>query len=344
MEKIVEIKELNKTFLFNRTIKEVILGKNKRGVRAVDGVSFSIQKGKNLGVVGESGCGKTTLGKLLVRLYEPTSGRIFFKGKDIGVIKGKEVKYYRKKIQMIFQNPYTAINPRFTIYNFVVEPLLIYNIGENKGEREKIVYEMLNKVKLNPPEKFLSKYAHQLSGGERQRAVVARALILRPEFVVADEPASMLDVSLRAGILNLLKQLVEELDLTIMYISHDISLIRYLCDVIMVVYLGKIVEIGHTREVINNPLHPYTQAMIAAVPVPDPNFKYQKVKIKGVVPTVPQEPVPGCIFVDRCPYAVPTCKEEHPPQVEIDEGHIVYCHRYRGGFEKEKKDKNKGRK
>jgi len=333
IEKIVEVEKLSKIFLFTRSLKEIILGKTEQGVRAVDDISFSIQKGEDLGVVGESGCGKTTLGKLLVRVYKPTSGRIFFKERDISKLKGKKLKDYRKKTQMIFQNPYTAINPRFTMYDFVAEPLLIHNIGKNEKERKEMVFEMLNKVGLNPPKEFSGKYAHQLSGGERQRAVVARALILRPEFIVADEPASMLDVSLRAGILNLLKQLADELDLTVMYISHDLSLIRYLCNIIIVVYLGKFLEIGDTREVINNPLHPYTQALVAAVPVPDPNFKYQKVKIKGAVPTVPQEPSPGCIFVDRCPYVKSICKEEPPPQVKIDGGHIVYCHLYRGGRE-----------
>ena len=331
MEEFVKIDHISKTFLFSRSIKEIILRKKERGIRAVDNISFAIPRGESLGVVGESGCGKTTLAKMLVRLYPPTSGKILFEGKDVSGLKGRYLKDYRKKAQMIFQNPYTAINPRFTVYDFVLEPLKIHNIGENAGTRREIVLEMLDKVKLNPPEKFLNKYGHQLSGGERQRAVIARALILGPKFVTADEPASMLDVSMKAGILMLMEQFTDELDLTVMYISHDLSLIKDLCRVTIIMYLGKVVERADTAEVVNEPLHPYTQALVAAVPVPDPTYDYQRVNIKGVVPTLYQDPLPGCIFADRCPHTKPICKKEPPPRIETGNGRIVYCHLYQGG-------------
>lgn len=331
MEGLVKVEHLSKAFPFSRSIKEVILRKKERGIRAVDNISFAIPRGESLGVVGESGCGKTTLAKMLVRLYPPTSGKILFEDKDVSGLKGGYLKDYRKKAQMIFQNPYTAINPRFTVYDFILEPLKIHNIGKDERARREIVLEMLDKVNLNPPEKFLTKYGHQLSGGERQRAVIARALILGPMFITADEPASMLDVSLRAGILRLMEQLTDELNLTVMYISHDLSLIKYLCRVTMIMYLGKIVEMGDIAEVISEPLHPYTKALVAAVPVPDPTHDYQKVNIKGVVPTLHQDPLPGCIFADRCPYTKPICKKGPPPRLETGNKRIVYCHLYQGG-------------
>jgi len=331
MEELVKVEHISKIFLFSRSIEEIILRKKERGIRAVDNISFAIPRGESLGVVGESGCGKTTLAKMLVRLYPPTSGKILFEGKDVSGLKGRYLKDYRKKAQMIFQNPYTAMNPRFTVYDFILEPLKIHNIGENERARKEIVLEMLDKVKLSPPENFLTKYGHQLSGGERQRTLIARALIFGPKFITADEPASMLDVSLRAGILRLMEKLTDELDLTVMYISHDLSLIKYLCRVTMIMYLGKIVEMGDITEVVNEPLHPYTQALVAAVPVPDPTHDYQRVNIKGVVPTLHQDSLPGCIFADRCPYTKPICKKEPPPRIETADGRLVYCYLYQGG-------------
>jgi len=226
---------------------------------------------------------------------------------------------------MIFQNPYTAINPRFTIESFITEPLTIHRIGSPK-ERKTMTSDMLERVQLNPPEKFLHCFPHQLSGGERQRAVIARALILNPKFLVADEPASMLDVSVRAGALELLERIAKEFNLTVMYISHDLSLLRYMCQRLAVMYLGKIVESGRTDDVIAHPAHPYTRALVAAVPVPDPGFEYQSVQIKGTVPSVPTEEVPGCIFVDRCCQARDLCGTVAPPTIRVGGDHDVACH------------------
>jgi len=330
MEKLVEVVNLTKLFPFARSIKETILRRGEHGIRAVDKVSFSIERGARLGVAGESGCGKTTLGKLLVRLYKPTSGKILFETTDISSLRGRSLRNFRRESQLIFQNPYTAINPRFTVYRFIAESLIIHNIG-NRSERKSLVCETLDKVRLSPPEKFLQRYPHQLSGGERQRAVIARALILGPKFLVADEPASMLDVSVRAGILQLLQQIANEAHLTVMYISHDLSLLRYLCNRIAIMYLGKIVEIGSVSDIIDNPLHPYTQALIAAVPVPDPDFEYQSVRIKGTVPTVSRESIRGCIFADRCIYTKAICRETSPPPIVAERGRVVYCHLIRNG-------------
>jgi oligopeptide/dipeptide ABC transporter ATP-binding protein len=324
MTVLIKIESLTKLFPIKRSLSEIILRKEQRCLWAVNNVSFSIHQGNKLGIAGESGCGKTTLGKLLVQLYRPTSGRIFLEDVDISSIKGADVKNYRRQTQLVFQNPYTAINPRFSIYDYIAEPLIIHNIGA-EAERSSIVYEMLEKVRLNPPEKFVDKFPHQLSGGERQRAVIARALILKPRFFVADEPASMLDVSIRAGILDLMEEITEEMNLTVLYISHDLSLLSYMCDYIAVMYLGKIVEMGAVSDIVNHPAHPYTRALVAAVPVPDPDFNYQSVRISGNVPSAPLSEFRGCIFNERCPEANAQCRNQSPEMKNLRDGHWVHC-------------------
>jgi len=328
MKELIRTEGLSKLFPLSRSVREILQARPRKSVRAVDDVTLAIGVSERLGIAGESGCGKTTLAKLLVRLFPPSSGSIVFEGQDIARLSPTELRGYRRVAQMVFQNPYTAINPRFTIREFIEEPLIIHDIGA-PSERKTEVENMLEKVRLSPAEKFTDRFTHQLSGGERQRALIARGLILKPKFLVADEPASMLDVSIRAGILDLLSQMTAELNLTTIYISHDLSLLSYMCERIVIMYLGRVVETGSTDVVIDEPMHPYTQALIAAVPVPDPGFQYRSVKIEGTVPHVPTDSVPGCLFAGRCPSARADCIDTPPPRTELTPGHFVHCHLYR---------------
>ena len=320
-------------------------------IHAVDHISFEIGEGEIFGLIGESGCGKTTTGKLLVKLLEPTGGHIYFKQSntnnrsgnpvaavadapvelrlgeylDIAHLEGRELKEFRRNVQMIFQDPYESLNPRMTIYDIVAEPLKVQGIG-SLVEREERVAEMLELVGLTPAGSFLFRFPHELSGGQRQRVAIARAMILNPSFIVADEPTSMLDVSIRTGVMNLMLELREEFKISYLYITHDLAVARYMCDRIAVMYLGKIVEMGPTEAVIQNPLHPYTKALIAAVPIPDPMAVHRTIDIKGVV-TKPIDPAPRCRFYDRCPIAMEHCKiAEHPPLEEKAPGHFVACY------------------
>jgi oligopeptide/dipeptide ABC transporter, ATP-binding protein, C-terminal domain len=316
---LIEIKDLSKFFPVSRKIFA-----RKSYVHAVDEVSLGIKKGEVFGLVGESGCGKTTTGKLLVRLMDPTGGAILFDGKNVSGLKGKKLMNFRKHVQMIFQDPYESLNPRFTVHGSVKEPLDIQRIGDRE-EREERIDSALREVGLTPPEAYYGRFPHELSGGQRQRLSIARAMVTNPDFIVADEPTSMLDVSIRAGIMNLMLKLRKELSLTCLFVTHDLAAARYMCDKIAVMYLGKLVEIAETEELIGSPLHPYTRALLSAVPVPDPTFERKRIKITGHVST-PIDPKEECRFLPRCPCSRDVCKERQPDLKEVRAGHWVACH------------------
>jgi len=308
--------------------KGIVFQRQVGAIKAVDGVNFELYRGETLGLVGESGCGKSTTGRAILQLYRPTAGEVVFEGKDLTKVKGEELRKMRRRMQMIFQDPYASLNPRMTVGSIVGEPLEVHGIGATKKERQERVQELLKIVNLNPY--FINRYPHEFSGGQRQRIGIARALALRPSFIVADEPISALDVSIQAQVVNLLEELQDELKLTYLFIAHDLSMVRHICDRVAVMYLGKIVEIGTTDDVYDNPLHPYTQALLSAVPVPDPlkERTRQRILLPGDVPS-PARPPLGCNFNTRCPVSIAgICYQEpDPPLVEITDGHWVACHR-----------------
>jgi len=326
MEEILKVVNLRKWFELKAGFLSSLLSKKKLFVKAVDKINFEIKRGEIYGLVGESGSGKTTTGRVILRLLDPTEGKVFFEGKEITSIPPEEFKPLRRYMQMIFQDPYESLNPRMTIGDIVEEPLVIQKIGEAE-ERKEAVYKALEDVELTPPEEFIYRFPHELSGGQRQRVAIARALILNPKFIVADEPVSMLDVSIRAEVLNLMLDLRDKYKVTILYITHDLALARHICDRIAVMYLGKIVEIGDVEKIVYEPLHPYTKALIEAVPVPDPSSKRSKVVIKGEIPS-PVNPPSGCRFRTRCPaYIGDICKTKEPEMVKIDDRYVA-CHLY----------------
>jgi peptide/nickel transport system ATP-binding protein len=323
MEELLTITDLKKHFPLQKGFIDNLLAKEKAFVRAVDGVSFSIQKGEVLGLVGESGCGKTTTGRLILRLLEPTSGEILYKGQSIFSHSKREMERMREKLQIIFQDPHASLSPRMSIGKAIGHPLSIHN-NLPKEEQRRVILRIMEKVGLSPAEFLYKKYPHQLSGGQRQRVVIARALVTNPDFVVADEPIAMADVSVRAMILELMVQLKEEFDLTYLYITHDLATCKYICDRVAIMYLGKIVEIGPLEEVFTNPVHPYTATLMEAVPVPDPKYRRMQPIPKGEIPSAVNPPS-GCRFHPRCHAAKSMCSVHEPDLIEVSQGHKVAC-------------------
>lgn len=296
----------------------------KGTLHAVDDVNFSIRTGETLGVVGESGCGKSTMGRAILRLHEPTSGRVYFKGKDILGYNKKQLKDLRKDMQIIFQDPFASLNPRMTVSEAIIEPLLVQGIYQ-ANERAAItrqVEKIMNLVGL--AKRLVNTYPHELDGGRRQRIGIARALTVNPKFIVCDEPVSALDVSIQAQILNLMQDLQEELNLTYMFITHDLSVVRHFSNDIVVMYLGQMVESAPAKALFKNPMHPYTKALLSAIPVPDPDFKMERIPLKGEL-TSPINPEPGCRFAKRCPYATEGCTSNEMTLKEMEPGHFVSC-------------------
>ncbi len=297
-------------------------------LKAVDGISFDIYPGETFGLVGESGCGKTTAGRTIIRLYEPTDGELIFNGKNVYELSRSEMQDVRKNFQMIFQDPYASLNPRMTVEEIVSEPLEIHNIYKNHKELRNRVMELLRLVGLS--DEHALRFPHEFSGGQRQRIGIARALALNPQFIVCDEPISALDVSIQAQVVNLLKKLQEELGLTYLFIAHDLSMVRYISDRVGVMYLGHMMEVADSEELYNNPIHPYTKALLSAIPIPNPEIQRNRhrITLEGDVPS-PVNFGEGCRFADRCPYAMDKCRDITPVIEEIEKDHFVACHRAR---------------
>ena len=324
---LVKAENLKKWFPVSAGFFNTLISRKQLYVHAVDGVSFDIKKGEIFGLAGESGSGKTTTGRMLLRLIEPTSGKIILDNQDITKIPEHKLKPFRKRMQIVFQDPYESLNPRMTVFDILAEPMQIQG-NHKESEIKARLKKVLEDVQLVPPEEYMYRFPHELSGGQRQRVATARALVLDPEFIVADEPVSMLDVSIRAEVLNLMVDLVKKYQVSFLYITHDLALARHICDRVGVMYLGKMMELGSVDDVIINPMHPYTQALIAAVPLPDPTSRRIEVVIKGEIPS-PINPPSGCRFHTRCPkYIGDICRTKEPPLADVGKGQLVACHLY----------------
>lgn len=322
---LVSLRNIKKWFPLNQGFLENLLSRSEaKFVRAVDGVSFDINRGEVFGLVGESGSGKTTVGRLALRLLEPTEGQVIFDNRDLTVYTKEELRRLRSRMQVIFQDPMASLNPRMTLADAVAHPLRIHH-PDKIEDQEQIVHDVFEDVGLIPPQNYLNKYPHQISGGQRQRVVIARALVTEPDLILADEPIAMADVSVRALLLDLMKRLKEEHNLTYLFITHDLATAKYICDRIGVMYLGKMVEVGTLEQVYSKPIHPYTQALMAAVPIPDPTRRRTQPLPQGEIPS-PINPPSGCRFHPRCSYAEDICGRDEPELKEIDADHTVACH------------------
>ena len=297
----------------------------KEFVKAVDGVTFEVKKGEVFGIVGESGCGKSTLGRGVCKLENLTSGHVYLDGEDITEYNDRRMRSIRKKVQMVFQDPYASLNPRMSVFDIIAEPLLVHHLYQDKADLEKKVLDLLHRVGLD--DYHANRYPHEFSGGQRQRIGIARALAVEPSLIIADEPVSALDVSIQAQVLNLLNELKHDLDLTYIFVAHDLSVVDYISDRVGVMYLGNFVKVGEKEKIYSNPMHPYTQALLSAVPVPDPTAKRERILLEGSIPSAHKPPT-GCKFHTRCPKCMECCKTQAPERYEVDDGHYVYCHLY----------------
>ncbi len=320
-ETLLRVEELRMYFPINQGM---LIQRHVGDVKAVDGLNFEIRRGETLGLVGESGCGKSTTGRAILQLHRPTSGHVYFEGQDLTKLGGETLRRTRRRMQMIFQDPYASLNPRMTVGDIVGEPLEVHGLATGKEQKER-VQELLSVVGLNPY--FVSRYPHEFSGGQRQRIGIARALAVNPDFIVCDEPVSALDVSIQAQVINLMEDLQQQFNLTYLFIAHDLSVVRHISDRVAVMYLGKIVELADRTELYQNPLHPYTQALLSAIPIPDPEIeaKRERIILTGDVPS-PVNPPPGCNFSTRCPIATDICREVDPEFREVGPDHWVACH------------------